>query len=81
MNAAFDTLTAAKQLLETGLKQDQAEAIALVVKNGQGEMASKQDLDALERKMDSQFTSIRWIIGLMVALQIATLTAVLAILI
>ncbi|MCY4213597.1 MAG: hypothetical protein OXF68_08230 [Gammaproteobacteria bacterium] len=81
MNAAFDTLTAAKQLLETGLKQDQAEAIALVVKNGQGELASKQDLDALERKMDSQFTSIRWIIGLMVALQIATLTAVLAILI
>ncbi|MCY4357069.1 MAG: hypothetical protein OXD01_06055 [Gammaproteobacteria bacterium] len=51
MNTAFDTLTAAKKLQDTGLNQRQAEAIALVVKNSQGNLVTIADLQVVKTEL------------------------------
>lgn len=46
MTAAFDTLAAARELETAGMDRQQAEAVASVVRQGQGDLASKSDLRA-----------------------------------
>ncbi|MDE0241110.1 MAG: hypothetical protein OXI95_04965 [bacterium] len=47
MTVAFDTLAAARDLEKAGMDRAQAEAVANVVRAGQGELATKADVDAL----------------------------------
>ncbi len=51
-NAAFDTLTASKDLHKAGIEMAQAEAIALVVKKSQGDLATKADVDLVRAELD-----------------------------
>ena len=55
----FDTLQASKDLQSHGFKQDQADAIAQVVRNGQGELATKSDIAGLK----TDINWIKWVIG------------------
>ena len=48
---AFDTLSAARDLESAGLDRAQAEAIATVVRNGQGELVAKAELALLEVRL------------------------------
>ena len=67
MTAAFDTLAAARELEAAGMDRTQAEAVAGVVRAGQGELATKDDI-----------RNLRWIVGIHFAISLATLAAVLA---
>ena len=47
MNAStFDTLAAAETLEAAGIDREHAKAIAIVIRNGQGDFATKTDLHA-----------------------------------
>ena len=46
MTAGFDTLAAAKDLQGAGMDQRQAEAVARAIRDGQGDLVSKADLEA-----------------------------------
>ena len=50
--AAFVTLTVSKNLQQAGLEERHAEAIALAVKQGQGDLATKQDIALLKFDID-----------------------------
>ena len=50
--AAFDTLTVSKDLQQAGIEERHAEAIALAVKQGQGDLATKQDIALLKFDID-----------------------------
>ena len=50
--AAFDTLTVSKYLQQAGIQESHAEAIALAVKQGQGDLATKQDIVLLRSDID-----------------------------
>ena len=50
--AAFDTLTVSKDLQQAGIQESHAEAIALAVKQGQGDLATKQDIALLKSDID-----------------------------
>ena len=56
----FDTLQASKDLQSHGFEQEQAEAIAQVVRNGQGELATKNDIASIR----SDINSLRWMMGI-----------------
>ena len=45
--AAFDTLTVSKDLQQAGIQAKHAEAIALAIKQSQGDLATKQDITLL----------------------------------
>ena len=49
----FDTIRAAKFLQEAGINTAQAEAIALLVKDAQGELATKSDIKQLEEQISN----------------------------
>ena len=51
MSAAFDTLDAARRLEAAGMKRDQAETVAAVVREGQGALVTAADLYALEVRL------------------------------
>ena len=42
--AGFDTLTVSKDLQQAGIEERHAEAVALAFKQGQGDLATKQDI-------------------------------------
>ena len=72
-NAAFDTLTVSKDLQEAGFETRQAEAIALAVKQGQGDLATKQDIALLKSAIDqlkSDITWIKWSMAIMTAIML-----------
>jgi len=76
--STFDTLTAARELEAAGLDRRQAEAIAKTVRNGQGELATKADLDSTAAALRADLVTlevrlVKWAIGL--ALGVAGLTA------
>ncbi len=71
---AFDTLAAARQLENAGMDRKQAEAVAGAIRAGQGDLATKADLDAVR----SDINGLRWIVGVNVAISLATMAAVLA---
>jgi len=62
VSGAFDTLAAAQKLKESGLESKPAEAIAETIRDSQDNLATKADLDALERsltaKLDAQGQSL-----------------------
>ena len=73
MAAAFDTLSASKELQAAGFEQTQAEAVAKIVQAGQGDLATKDDIAALRAEMGA----IKWVLGLLAALNIAILVRLL----
>ena len=107
MTATFDTLAAARDMENAGLKREAAEAVAAAIRAGQGELATRADMDALGKatkaeidalgkatKADtdalrtatqadiaavrSDITGLRWIVGINIAISLATLAGVLA---
>ena len=69
MNAGtFDTLSAARELEAAGVERSQAEAIAKVVRDGQGELATKADIARLE----SRLGTLQWVLGIQSAITLAT---------
>ncbi len=74
MSAAFDTLAAAREMENAGLDRPAAEAVAEAIRAGQGELATKADLAAVR----SDIIGLRWVVGINVAISLATLAAVLA---
>lgn len=79
MIAAFDTLAAVRDLEAAGMERKAAEAVAGAIRAGQGELATKTDLDAGIGRLDTRISALQWIIGMNVAISLATLAAVLAI--
>ena len=59
MAQAFDTLSAAHELEASGFKREQAEAIAAVVRAGQGELATKSDLRLLRSEVKQDIAELR----------------------
>ena len=59
---AFDTLTAARELEAAGVERDQAEAIAKAIRNGQGELVTKDHLDA--KLADFENRLVKWAVAL-----------------
>ena len=57
--AAFDTLTVSKDLQQAGIQEKHAEAIALAVKQGQGDLATKQDITLLKADIDHLRTELK----------------------
>ena len=53
-----------KDLQNSGFGQDQAEAIAKVVRNGQNELATKSDIAAVR----SDVENVKWTLGAMIGL-------------
>ena len=52
MAQAFDTLSAAHELEASGFKREQAEAIAAVVRAGQGDLATKADIRQVREQLE-----------------------------
>ncbi len=63
----MDTLTIAKELLATGLKQEQAEAIAYnitkAVAEKNKELATKGDLFSVRSELKTNISYLKWMIG------------------
>ena len=66
----FDTLQASKDLQSHGFDQEQAEAIAQAIRNGQGELVTKSDLENVRVELKSELvevktdiTWLKWAIG------------------
>ena len=68
----FDTLAYVKKLREAGVDEKQAEAqavaLAAVLKETSGELATKQDIDRLRDQMDAKLTLLQWMLGFNLAL-------------
>ncbi len=82
MAAAFDTLSAAKELQAAGFEQTQAEAVARAIRAGQGNLATKDDIGALRAELGAlraELGAIKWVLGLLAALNIAILVRLLLI--
>ena len=87
MAAAFDTLSAAKELEAAGFEQIQAEAVAKIVRAGQGDLATKDDLAGVHTQMGAmgkeigalraELGAIKWVLGLVAALNVAILVRLL----
>ena len=76
---SFDTLAYVKKLREAGIDEKQAEAqavaLAAVLKETSGELATKQDVDRLSEQMESKFKLLQWMLGFNLALSTAVLWA------
>ena len=75
----FDTLAYVKKLREAGVDEKQAEAqaaaLAAVLKETSGELATKPDIDRLRDQMDAKFKLLQWMLGFNLALSTAVLWA------
>jgi len=74
LSTAFDTLAAARELEAAGMDRRQAEAVAAAIRTGQGELATRGDLDGLAGRIGT----LQWVVGIDLAIGLATLAAVLA---
>lgn len=76
----FDTLAYSKKLKDAGFSEQQAEAQALalaaVLKETSGEIATKQDVERLGDKVEARFKLLQWMLGFNLALSTAVLWAV-----
>ena len=63
----FDTLSAAEALEAAGMEPAHAKAIAVAIRSGQGDLATKSDIDML-----------KWAVGINVAITVATFAVVAA---
>ena len=73
MAAAFDALSAAKELQAAGFERAQAEALARIVRAGQGDPAMKDDIASLRTELGA----MKWVLGLVAALNVAILARLL----
>ena len=73
----FDTLAAARDLENAGADRALAEAIAKTVRDGQGNLATKDDVHSLRGELRSGLRTLQWVIGITATLSLATFTAVL----
>ncbi len=84
----FDTLAYVKTLREAGFEERQAEAqaaaLATVLKSGVGDLATKEDLNRLESKLESRLTLfeertegrfklLQWMLAFNLAISVALL--------
>jgi len=76
MSAAFDTLTAARRLQDAGMERKHAEAIATVVREGQGELSTTGDLSALEARLTATLYRALWIQAAAIIAAIAALAGI-----
>ena len=58
----FDTLGAARELEAAGIERRQAEAIAGAIRNGEGDLVTKDHLDARLAELESRF--VKWAVAL-----------------
>lgn len=76
----FDTLAYSKKLRDAGFSEQQAEAQALalasVLKETSGGLATKQDVERLSDKVEARFKLLQWMLGFNLALSTAVLWAV-----
>ena len=81
---SFDTLPYVKMLREAGVEEKQAEAqaaaLAGVLKSNVADLATKQDVDRLESKLnlieersEGRFRLLQWMLGFNLAISIALL--------
>jgi len=61
----FDTLKFVRRLKDSGIPEAQAEAVAEAFKeaSGEAELATKQDIERLELRMDGEFRLVKWMLG------------------
>ncbi len=85
MSVAFDTPAAARDMENAGLERPAAEAVASAILAGQGELVTKADLRAEVSRLDgrldglqSRINGLQWVIGINIAISLATLAGVLA---
>ena len=81
MSGTFDTLTAARELEAAGMDRQHAEAVAAIVREGQGELATKDDITTLQWDITTlqwDITTLQWMAGLNLAMTMATLAVILA---
>ena len=71
---AFDTLSVAEALEAAGIDKAHAKAIAVAIRNGQGDLATKTDIESIR----SELTVIRWVVGIQSAITLATFAIVAA---
>ena len=58
----FDTLGAARELEAAGIERRQAEAIAGAIRNGEGDLVTKDHLDARLAELESRL--VKWAVAL-----------------
>ena len=58
----FDTLGAARELEAAGIERRQAEAIARAIRNGEGDLVTKDHLDARLAELESRL--VKWAVAL-----------------
>lgn len=69
MAATFDTLSASRALQDAGMDRGQAEAIAGAIRDGQGELVTKEHLDAKLAGLESRLSEresrlVKWAVAL-----------------
>ena len=80
----FDTLAYVKTLRDAGFEEKQAEAqasaLATVLKTSAGDLATKQDIDRLEARVnlfeersEGRFKLLQWMLGFNLAISVALL--------
>ena len=80
----FDTLAYVKTLRDAGIEEKQAEAqaaaLATVLKSSAGELATKQDIDRLEARVnlfeersDGRFKLLQWMMAFNLGIGVAVL--------
>ena len=77
----FDTLSAARDLEAAGAGRALAEAIAKTVRDGQGELATKADVIALDSRISTlhdRIGALQWVVGIQSAITLATFAIVAA---
>ena len=64
-NITFDTLKFVRRLKDSGIPEAQAEAVAEASKeaSGEAELATKQDIERLELRMDGEFRLVKWMLS------------------
>ena len=70
----FDTLRAARDLEAAGFDRAQAETLAAVIRNGQGDLATKTDI----AQLDGRLNMLQWVVGIQSAVTLATFAIVAA---
>lgn len=84
--ATFDTLSVVKDLQGAGFAQNQAEAVATAIRAGQGDLPTRNEFLGLRGElvglrselagMRSELVAVKWVLGLMAALNLSTLATV-----
>ena len=66
--STFDTLTAARTLEAAGVERSQAEAIAKTIREGQGDLVTRDHLDAKLADLENRL--VKWAVALAAAVVI-----------